>query len=188
MKSLVILASGKGSNARKIIERLQSTNVEVKILLLSDRKSSGIYAIGNELRVEAEHMPFAEMSSGGLKTKLDGCNPDLIVLAGFLRKIPEDVVTAYPEKIINIHPALLPKYGGKGMYGDHVHQAVFGAGEKESGITIHYVNEEFDKGRIILQARCALDSFESVEGVRSKVQKLEHVYFPYVVQTLIEES
>ena len=108
-----------------------------------------------------------------------------IVLAGFLWKIPDALIAAYPKKIINIHPALLPNYGGKGMYGMKVHEAVIAAGEKESGITIHYVNEHFDEGEAIFQAKCTIDQGETPESLAGKIHALEHRYFPEVVERVL---
>jgi phosphoribosylglycinamide formyltransferase-1 len=110
---------------------------------------------------------------------------DWIVLAGFLWKIPNTIISVYPNKIINIHPALLPKYGGKGMYGKHVHQAVLDAGEKKSGITIHIVDEIYDHGRIVFQAECSVDATDSADALAKKVQQLEHRYFAPIVEQLI---
>jgi phosphoribosylglycinamide formyltransferase-1 len=107
-----------------------------------------------------------------------------VVLAGFLWKIPLSLIQAYPNQIINLHPALLPKFGGKGMYGMHVHDAVITAGEKESGITIHYVNEELDKGDIIFQAKCSIEKDDTPESLSQKVRKLEHGYFPMIIEKL----
>jgi phosphoribosylglycinamide formyltransferase-1 len=113
-------------------------------------------------------------------------NPSLVVLAGFLWKVPEAVVAAFPGKIINIHPALLPKYGGKGMYGAHVHNAVVAAGEKESGITIHFVNEHYDEGATIIQAQCKLLPEDTAEDLAAKIQKLEHYFFPRTIEFLLD--
>lgn len=116
---------------------------------------------------------------------LQSYNPALIALAGFLWKIPEGLVRAFENKIINIHPALLPAYGGKGMFGAYVHEAVLNANEKESGITVHYVNERYDEGNIILQARCKIGSNENPETLAEKIHGLEHFYFPRVIEWLV---
>jgi phosphoribosylglycinamide formyltransferase-1 len=187
MKSLVILASGAGSNAEQIIRYLKGSADDVRFTLISDKLSSGVFEIGRKYDTPAIHIPFDQMLGGGLVEKLSDLEPDLIVLAGFLRMIPEDVVSAYGGSIINIHPSLLPEYGGKGMYGEHVHRAVLGNNEIESGITIHYVNEEFDKGAVIAQFHCALSVDESLESLKKKIQKLEHRYFPYVIETLLQK-
>jgi phosphoribosylglycinamide formyltransferase-1 len=126
-------------------------------------------------------------NSEEILTKLSEYNIDFIALAGFLWLIPEYLVQAFDKKIINIHPALLPKYGGKGMYGHHVHRAVKAAGETESGITIHYVNTKYDEGDIIFQASCALDKDDNPEEIARKVLALEHEYFPRIVEKLIEQ-
>ena len=118
-------------------------------------------------------------------TYLQKMNPDLIVLAGFLLLLPTELIRAFPDKIINIHPALLPKFGGKGMYGRHVHQAVIDAGEKESGISIHYVNEKFDEGKIVFQMKCEVGLHETAETLAEKVRELEHKHFPAEIEKLL---
>ncbi|NNC83501.1 MAG: phosphoribosylglycinamide formyltransferase [Flavobacteriales bacterium] len=185
MKNLVMLASGKGSNAARIIEYLSSAGRPVNPLLISDRESSGIYALGEQYGVPTRHLPFDRMQSGELLETIRDHRADLVVLAGFLRMIPKEVVNEFGSRMINVHPSLLPKYGGKGMYGDHVHRAVIESGEDTSGITIHRVNERFDEGRVIAQFHCPVHADDSAEDLRARVQKLEHRYFSYVVETLL---
>jgi len=117
--------------------------------------------------------------------QLNLLHPDLIVLAGFLWKIPEKIIQAFPEKIVNIHPALLPKYGGKGMYGEHVHRAVIESHDQESGITIHYVNENYDEGSIIFQANCTIDVGETPETLAGKIHQLEHQFYPKIIEQIL---
>ncbi len=112
---------------------------------------------------------------------------DFIVLAGFLWLIPQNLIAAYPGRIINIHPAILPKFGGKGMYGDHVHHAVMAAGEAEGGITIHYVDENYDEGEYIYQARYKIDKGDNLEMIKFKGQQLEHLHYPRIVETLVKK-
>lgn len=187
MKSLVILASGAGSNAERIIEYLKGSSLHTSIELITDRLSSGVFDIAERHGVSVEYMPYATMEGGGLMEKLRSIDPDLIVLAGFLRKIPLEVVRVFEGSMINLHPSLLPKYGGKGMYGEYVHQAVLASNDKESGITIHYVNEEFDQGGRIAQFFCPLDKNESLQSLKLKIQQLEHRYFPYVIETILDK-
>ncbi|GAO28041.1 phosphoribosylglycinamide formyltransferase [Geofilum rubicundum JCM 15548] len=124
-------------------------------------------------------------NNGEVLKFLLGSQPDLIVLAGFLWLVPQDIVKAFPDRIVNIHPALLPKYGGKGMYGDKVHNAVLQNGERESGITIHFVNEHFDEGNTLFQATCSVEPGEDRASLVQKIHALEHTYFPKVIEQLL---
>jgi phosphoribosylglycinamide formyltransferase-1 len=185
MHSLVIFASGKGSNARAIIDYFKKTKQARVSLIVSNKQDAGVLEIA-----KAEHIPFLivdkkTINETLLEDQLISYNPSLIVLAGFLWKIPDAIITAFPNKIINIHPALLPAYGGKGMYGYHVHNAVLAAGEKESGITVHYVNEVYDSGDIILQARCPVHKKDNTDTLASRIHKLEHYYFPRAIEFLL---
>ncbi|GAB4333668.1 MAG: phosphoribosylglycinamide formyltransferase [Flammeovirgaceae bacterium] len=183
---VAIFASGSGSNAEKIIEHLQ-TKREVSFIVISNKKEAGVYARAQRLKVPCFYFPKSSFENGEVLKFLKKENVSLIVLAGFLLLVPENLLENYPNKIINIHPALLPKYGGKGMYGMHVHQAVVQAKEKESGITIHYCNAHYDEGEIILQVSCPLLPTDTPEDVAHKVQALEHEYFPKVVEKLVED-
>lgn len=186
MKSIVILASGRGSNAERIIQYFRKSKPQVDFSLITDRRTSGVFSIGERNGVPVEFISYTNMSQGQLEERLTELDPDFIVLAGFLRKIPPSVVRKFDGRMINIHPSLLPKYGGKGMYGEHVHRAIIDAGEVESGITIHYVNEEFDKGSFIAQFYCNVEPDDTLEDLRSKIQKLEHRYYPFVIESLLE--
>lgn len=185
-KRIAIFASGSGSNAEKIAEHFASdSQVEIS-LILTNNPQAGVIARARRLHIPVvvfDRITFYE--SARIVELLQGQAIDLVVLAGFMMLIPESMVQAFPNKIVNIHPALLPKYGGKGMYGHFVHEAVVAAQETESGITIHYVNERYDEGAIIFQASCPVVSTDTPEDVAKKVQVLEHKYFPEVVEKLL---
>jgi len=185
-KHIAIFASGRGSNAQAIIDYFKD-NVTIKVaLIVTNNKNAGVIQIAKDNRI-----PFDIISPAELKEEetildlLDVYQIDLIVLAGFLLLIPAYLVKAYPNKIINIHPALLPKYGGKGMYGMKVHEAVTANKETETGITIHYVNEKYDEGEYIAQFRCQVEPSDSAESIASKVHHLEHEHYPKLIETLL---
>ncbi|PKP41701.1 MAG: phosphoribosylglycinamide formyltransferase [Bacteroidetes bacterium HGW-Bacteroidetes-13] len=186
MKKIIILASGSGSNAENIVQYFnRDARVEVA-LILTNNPQAGVIARANSLGVAC--MSFNQVlyqKTEYLQKIIQNINPDLIVLAGFLKKIPNSWVQSFPNKIVNIHPALLPKYGGKGMYGMHVHQAVIDAAEKESGITIHYVNEQYDAGQIIFQAKTGLSENDTPDSLAEKIQLLEHKHFPEIIEQLV---
>ncbi|MDX1943203.1 MAG: phosphoribosylglycinamide formyltransferase [Saprospiraceae bacterium] len=187
MKNLAIFASGTGSNAKKIIEYFH-TNPYINVrLVLSNKKDAPVLNIAQENDIETiviNRRDFYETEQ--LLADLQNRAIDLIVLAGFLWFIPDYLVKAFDRRIINIHPALLPKYGGKGMYGMRVHEAVKAADERESGITIHYVNEHYDKGDIIFQEKCVLEPNDTSEDIAHKVQALEHKHFAKVIEKLLQ--
>jgi phosphoribosylglycinamide formyltransferase-1 len=184
--NLAIFASGTGTNAARIIDYFRgSTNVKV-CLIVCNKPGAGVLGVAERegiptLLIEKE--PF--FRGGAYVTELREKNIDLIVLAGFLWKIPEALVRAYPGRIINIHPALLPKYGGKGMYGRHVHEAVIAAGEKESGITIHWVDEHYDHGEPIRQVKVIVEPGDTPETLAQKIHLLEYEYFPRVIEEVV---
>lgn len=185
MHSLIIFASGRGSNAQAIIDHFRSNGKAKVSLVVTNKADAGVIDIA-----EQEQIPFLIVNNKTLNEsllidQLQSYNPSLIVLAGFLKKIPDSMVAAFPNKIINIHPALLPKYGGKGMYGAHVHNAVIEAKEQESGITIHYVNEKYDDGATIIQARCTIDNSDNPDSLAQKIHKLEHFYYPRTIEFLL---
>ena len=156
-------------------------------LFLSNNKNVGVHARVNNLGIPSFVFSRDEFVEGTpILAKLAEYQIDLIVLAGFMNKISDALLTAYPGKIINIHPALLPKHGGKGMYGMHVHEAVVAAGEKESGITIHYINENYDEGDIIFQAKCEVLPADTPEEVATKVHALEYAHYPHVIDDLLK--
>jgi phosphoribosylglycinamide formyltransferase-1 len=186
MPNIAIFASGTGSNARRIIEYFENkADIDVKLVIsnkptapvLDMARSHGI----NTLTLDRKRLYETE----GLLEQLHQYQIDFIVLAGFLWLVPPYLVRAYPGKIVNIHPALLPKYGGHGMYGHHVHEAVKRAGDLESGLTIHFVNEAYDEGDIIFQASCRLHAEDSPEEIAKRVLRLEHEHFAPVIEQLI---
>ena len=186
MTRIAIFASGSGSNAENII-RYFSDNKSVKVVLvLSNQSRSGVL-----IRAQLHNIPTFIFTKNDLNEcskvhdMLKDYNASMIVLAGFLLKIPLYMIEAYPNSILNIHPALLPKYGGKGMYGMNVHRAVVENNEQKSGITIHYVNENYDEGAIIFQATCDIDEHDLPEDVKTKVQALELLHFPRVIESII---
>jgi len=186
MKRIVIFASGSGTNAENIIRHFQSSGLAKVIHVFSNKKDAKVLEKATALGVVSSSFEkkelIAETTIYDLMLEL---KPDLIVLAGFLLKFPENIITAFPKKIINVHPALLPKYGGKGMYGSNVHKAVVANKEKESGITIHYVNEHYDEGNIIFQANTKVDLEDTFEDVAAKIHLLEQKHFPLVIEQLL---
>lgn len=187
MKNVAIFASGSGTNAENITRYFsQSESIKVAVVL-SNNKNVGVHDRVNKLGVPSFVFSREEFVEGtAVLAKLAEYRTDLIVLAGFMNKISDALLKAYPGKIINIHPALLPKHGGKGMYGMHVHEAVVAAGEKESGITIHYVNENYDEGTTIFQAKCPVLPTDTPEEVAAKVHALEYAHYPHVIEELLK--
>lgn len=186
MKRIAIFASGSGSNAEKIINYFQDNESVQVDLLLTNNPQAGIIERGRRLGIPTiifDKKSFAKTDK--IVEILKKQEIDWVILAGFLWLIPANLVKAYPNKIINIHPALLPKYGGKGMWGHFVHEAVHANKDTESGITIHYVNEHYDEGEVIFQAKCEIVEGDSPEDIAAKVQVLEHKHFPEVIEKLI---
>jgi len=186
MHSLVIFASGAGTNAAAIIDYFKHNGKARVALIVCNKVNAGVLDIARR-----EEIPFLIINKKTftetlLIEQISDFNPSLIVLAGFLWKIPESLLQAFPGKIINIHPALLPGYGGKGMYGQHVHHAVIAAGEAESGITIHYVNEHYDEGSTILQARCKVELGDAPGDLATRIHRLEHFYYPRAIEYLLD--
>ncbi len=185
MKKIVLFASGSGSNAEKIILHFdKNKNVKV-IAACTNNPNAKVIEKAKKYDVPVIVFSKRDLENGAVAEKLNQLQPDLIVLAGFLLKLPEDFVKAFPDKIINIHPALLPNYGGKGMYGMYVHQAVLNNKDKKTGITIHYVNEHYDEGGIIFQKEISIEDCTSPEEIAKKVQQLEHEYFPQIIEKLL---
>lgn len=189
MKNVAIFASGEGTNAENIF-RYFHNDKRIKIkLVVTNVDTAGVIKRAEQYKKNVQIVSktalydYTEQLIEFLRTE----EIDIIVLAGFLLKIPEAFIRAFPNRIINIHPALLPKFGGKGMYGMHVHRAVIAGKETESGITVHYVNEEYDKGEIILQVRCSVDAEDSPETLDKKIRELELEYFPKAIEKIISE-
>lgn len=185
-KNIAIFASGSGSNAENIIRYFQKNDSAQVSLVLSNKSDAYVLERAHRLKVPSNVFPKEEWSAGDeILAILQEYRIDFIVLAGFLIRVPDLLLHAYPDKIINIHPALLPKFGGKGMYGDRVHEAVVAEGEKESGITIHYINERYDEGSVIFQATCPVFPTDAPSEVAEKVHALEYQYFPLIIEKVI---
>ena len=187
---MAVFASGAGSNAQKIIEHFSDKNKKVSVALIVSNKSEAAV-----LQIAAkENIPFIIIErerffrGDAYIPELKHNSIDLIVLAGFLWKIPQVLIDAFPRHIINIHPALLPKYGGKGMFGSFVHEAVINSGEKESGITIHYVDEHYDHGDIIFQAKCSVDENDTPVSLSKKIHALEHKWYPLMIEQVLNSD
>lgn len=187
-KHIAIFASGSGSNAQKIMEHFKYSQEAEVSLILTNNPDAYVLQRADNFEVPAHIFDRTEFyETDHIVELLTRMEIDLIVLAGFLWLVPINLIRAFPNKIINIHPALLPAYGGKGMYGDKVHQAVLANKEEESGITIHYVNERFDEGEIIYQSRFKIENGDTLEMVKFKGQQLEHQHFPKVVENLLKK-
>lgn len=188
-KRIVIFASGSGTNAQNIIEYFQQKDFAEVVLVLTNKKDAKVIERSKKLNVETLYFHKEELSAeDGVLKVLKSIDPDLIVLAGFLLKFPESILDNFKNKVINLHPALLPKYGGKGMYGHHVHKAVVENKEKETGITIHFVNENYDEGKIIFQTSIPLSREDSPELVAEKIHRLEYTFFPQVIESLLKDK
>ncbi|WP_131535807.1 phosphoribosylglycinamide formyltransferase [Pedobacter nototheniae] len=187
-KRIAIFASGSGSNAQKLMEHFKS-NPEIEIsLVLTNNADAYVLQRADNFEIPSHIFDRHEFTkTDNIIDLLKNLDIDFIVLAGFLWLIPKNLIDAYPGRIINIHPAILPKFGGKGMYGDHVHHAVMAAGEPEGGITIHYVDQNYDEGEYIYQARYKIDKNDNLEMVKFKGQQLEHLHYPRVVESLVKK-
>ncbi len=187
MKRIVIFASGNGTNAENLITFFHNRDNVSVIQVLTNNPHAKVLDRAKNLNVSAiSFNRIAFTKTDDVLNILKTSNPDLIVLAGFLWKFPKHILKAFPNKVINVHPALLPNYGGKGMYGMHVHEAVVANNETETGITIHYVNEHYDEGAIIFQEKCSINASDSAEDVATKIHELEMEHFPKVVEELLE--
>jgi phosphoribosylglycinamide formyltransferase-1 len=186
VKRIAVFASGTGTNAQALIRHFEFHRDAQVTLVVCNNPKAGVLEIAREHGVETLLVDKAHFFDGHtIVEQLRERGIDLVVLAGFLWLIPKDLIAAFPNRIVNIHPALLPKFGGKGMYGKHVHEAVIAAGEKESGITIHYVNEHFDEGAPIAQFKCAVFPEDTAESLAARIHGLEHAHFAEVVDRLI---
>lgn len=186
MVKVAIFASGSGSNAENIIQYfLKNEHIKVTCII-SNKADAFVLERATKYGIPTKVFPFKEFSqSDAVISFLHSQQINFIVLAGFLLKVPAPILEMFPDRVINIHPALLPKFGGKGMYGMHVHRAVVDAHEQETGITIHYVNENYDEGDIIFQARCSVLATDTPESVARKVHALEYRYFPNIIESVI---
>jgi phosphoribosylglycinamide formyltransferase-1 len=187
MTRIAIFASGAGSNAQKIIDHFRDSDRINVSLVVCNKPGAGVLQIAAKEEIPSLVIEKEKFFRGNAYTdELQEAGIDFIILAGFLWKIPAALIRAYPGKIINIHPALLPAYGGKGMYGHHVHQAVIDHQEKESGITIHYVDEQYDHGDIIFQAKCPVLASDTADSLAGRIHQLEHQHYPAVIEQLLQ--
>lgn len=187
-KSIILFASGRGKNAAAIIQYFNKAGGAKVNLIVCNNAGAGVLNIAREYNIPFLIIDRTTLDGKLLAEQLNEYHPDLIVLAGFLWKIPLSLLNLFPDKIINIHPALLPGYGGKGMYGMHVHEAVIRAKDTETGITIHYVNEHYDEGAHILQAYCKIGPTDDALSVAQKIARLEHTFFPKTIEYLLYEQ
>jgi phosphoribosylglycinamide formyltransferase-1 len=185
-KRVAVFASGNGTNAEKIFDYFKD-NAQIEVaLLLSNKASAGVLEKAKRYRIPSLVFNRADFyHSDVVLQQLQAKRIDLVVLAGFMWLVPEQLVKAFPDKIVNIHPSLLPNFGGKGMYGMHVHEAVRAANENETGITIHFVNQHYDEGSIISQFACSIEPNDSALEIAKKVQLLEHENYPKVIEELV---
>jgi formyltetrahydrofolate-dependent phosphoribosylglycinamide formyltransferase len=187
--NIAIFASGAGSNAQKIIDHFRNSSVANVSLIVCNKPGAGVLNIADKENIPVLLIEKEKFFHGNAYTnELNEYEIDLIVLAGFLWKIPATLIKSFPGKIINIHPALLPKYGGKGMYSHHVHEAVIAAMEKQSGITIHYVDEQYDHGDTILQVYCDVLENDTAASLAQRIHSLEHEHYPVVIEKLIRNK
>ncbi len=185
MKKIAILASGEGTNAERIIRYFSEKKTAEVALVITNKAQAGVLKRAECLGVPSLVIPAQGFADGEALGVLHRYGIDFVVLAGFLLKVPDAVLHDYPNKIVNIHPALLPKFGGKGMYGARVHEAVIAAGEKESGITIHYIDEHYDEGSVIFQAACPVMADDTPDTLAARVHGLEYEHFPRVIEEVI---
>tara|TARA_B100001093_G_scaffold191390_2_gene183931 strand:+ start:1630 stop:2202 length:573 start_codon:yes stop_codon:yes gene_type:complete len=184
-KKIVVFASGSGSNFSKICEHFHDINDVSISRVVCNNVGAGVIEKASFWNVDVTIINKLALNDGSLLSKLVKIDPDLIVLAGFLFKVPEDMIEKFEKKIINIHPSLLPKYGGKGMYGFNVHKNVIKNSEPYSGITIHYVNKNYDEGNIIFQKKIKVNKNETANNLAKKILKIEHKYYPKVIHELL---
>ena len=189
MKNVAIFASGSGSNAENICKYFKNSSDIAVVLIGTNNENADVVKRAKNLEIPLFVFTKSELENfSELQSVLEKSKVDFIVLAGFLLKIPEKMVEIYPDKIINIHPALLPKYGGNGMYGSRVHKAVLENKESESGITIHFVNNKYDAGKILFQKKCAVEKEDTPKSLANKIHKLEYVFFPKIVAWIIQKK
>jgi phosphoribosylglycinamide formyltransferase-1 len=185
---IAILASGSGTNAQRLMEHFHLHGTAEVVLVGSDQPRAGVLQRAWDHNVPCYLFSGGQLKDGTVLRELQGQRVDLIVLAGFMRLIPAEMVRTYPDRIINIHPALLPRFGGQGMYGHHVHDAVLAAKESESGITIHYVNERYDEGMHIAQFRCPVLPNDTPDSLAERIHALEHAHYPVIVESVLRAT
>lgn len=189
MTNIAIFASGSGSNAENIANYFASHQDINVAMIISNRSDAYVHERAKNLNIPSFTFKKSDFDDGtAVLNKMADYEIDFIVLAGFLLKVPHSIMESFPNCIINIHPALLPKYGGKGMYGNNVHNAVKNAGEKETGITIHYINENYDEGDIIYQAMCEVADLDTPQDIANKVQNLEQMHFPKIIEEIVRNN
>ena len=188
MKRILFFASGNGSNVDNIVNYFKNSDSISIVGIFSNNPNAKVLEKAKSYDIFSFVFNKEELAKDAVLNKVNALCPDLIVLAGFLWKLPETIVAKYPNKIINIHPALLPKYGGQGMYGSKVHQAVLENKETASGITIHYVNKNYDEGEFIFQKSVNIEDCQTAEEIANKVQTLEHEYFPQIIERLLTSN
>lgn len=188
MKSIVLFASGSGSNVENIFNYFNNTDQLTILAVYCNNKNAGVIERCNRLNITCRVFNREEWENNSIISEIQELSPTLVVLAGFLWKIPESLIQLFPQKIINIHPSLLPKFGGKGMYGEYVHQAVIAAKEVKSGITIHFVNSHYDEGQIIFQAECLISETDDANELAKKIHQLEFEHFPKIIEKLINHE
>ena len=188
MKKILFFASGTGSNVENIIQYFTESTSILIVGIFTNNPMAKVLDKAHKYNISTLIFNWEQLYEGFVLKKIAELDPDLIVLAGFLWKFPKHIIAAYPKKVINIHPALLPKYGGKGMYGIKVHQTVLDNQEKETGITIHYVNEHYDEGEFIFQQKVNVIDCASADEIAAKIQKLEHKYFPKIIEVLLTQN
>lgn len=187
-RNIAILASGSGTNAENIIRYFREKGSADVCLVLTNRLHAQVAERAKGLGVACRYFPKADWESGeAVLETLRECGVDFVVLAGFLMRVPDNILHAYPHSMVNIHPSLLPKFGGKGMYGDHVHEAVIAAGERESGITIHYTSEHYDEGAVVCQKRCPVLPDDTPEELAQRIHRLEYEWYPQVIEQLVTD-
>lgn len=188
MKNIVLMASGSGSNAENIITYFKNKEYNYQFYIITNKKEAFVLERAKKLNVSAEVITKKQNDEGVLYERIKEINPDLIVLAGYLLLFPAEIIQHFPNKIINIHPALLPKFGGKGMYGNFVHEAVVTNKEIETGITIHYVSDKYDEGATIFQVKTTVNKTDTAEEVAQKVHQLEYEHFPKVIEQILQDK
>ncbi len=189
MKRIAIFASGRGSNALKIIEHFQEHNQIEVSLIVSNKNKALVLNVADRFNIAKLVINRDDFyRSDATLEYLKSHNIDFVILAGFLWLVPLDMINYFNKRMLNIHPALLPKYGGKGMYGMNVHRAVKDAGEQETGITIHYVDPEYDEGQIVFQAKCQVNENDTPESIAQKIHELEHRHYPTVIEHTIRST